>query len=207
MKMTDTQLLILSAAGDTKAGVALAHIAAKVSVANPKRACGALVKRGLLKPAEIKLINGIGKAAGYALTRMGEDALGYPDAGGGLAGDHRPDGIEYVEPEAKPEAKAEGPPSAKEAKELKRQIEAGEIRGSEKRLVIIADAGIMPPPPDFSAETHRPFRKHLDKIVEAANARDMKALALLQPSRTNCSSTIPLDRFRRMALRAIQNGA
>jgi hypothetical protein len=78
-RLTDTQLLILNAAGDAKAGVALANIAAKVSVANPKRACESLVKRGLLTAAEIKLDNKIGKAAGYALTKIGEDALGIDD--------------------------------------------------------------------------------------------------------------------------------
>ncbi len=100
MRMTDTQLLILSAAGDAKKGTTLANIADKVSVANPKRACESLVKRGLLKAAEIKLINGIGKAAGYALTKAGEEALGYPDASD--------------EPEAKTEAKAK-PAAAKTA--------------------------------------------------------------------------------------------
>ncbi len=204
MRMTDTQLLILNAAGDSKAGVTLAHIATKVTVANPKRACEGLVKRGLMAAAEIKLTNGIGNAAGYALTKAGEESLGYPDPSDEPAGDHRPDGIEHVEiAKAEPEA----PPSAKEAKDLKRQIEAGELRGSEKRLALIADAGVMPPPPNFSAETHRGFRARLAKVVEAATARDSKALAVLQPSRTNCSSTIPLDRYRRMALRAIQNGA
>ncbi len=204
MRMTDTQLLILNAAGDSKPGVTLAHIATKVTVANPKRACEALVKRGLMAGTEIKLENGIGKAAGYKLTKAGEEALGYPDPSDEPAGDHRPDGIEHVEiAKAEPEAA----PSAKEAKELKRQIEAGELRGSEKRLALIADAGVMPPPPNFSAETHRRFRDPLAKIVKAANARDLKELALLTPNRINCSSTIPLDRFRRMALRAIQNGA
>ncbi len=79
MRLTDTQLLILNATGDFKTGSALAHIATKVTVANPKRACEALAKRGLIEATEIKLTTGIGKAAGYKLTKAGEEALGYPD--------------------------------------------------------------------------------------------------------------------------------
>jgi hypothetical protein len=80
MKLNDNQLMILSAAGVTKSGALLAEIAGKVAIANPKRACEALVKRGLMKPIELKLTNQIGKGAGYALTDAGENEIGIEDA-------------------------------------------------------------------------------------------------------------------------------
>lgn len=186
MKMTDNQLLILSAAGVSKSGALLAEIAAKVSIANPKRACEALVRRGLMRSVEIKLSNQIGKGDGYALTDVGEAAIGIED--------------EPPEKKAKPTGKAA-------AQAMKKQIEAREIRGTEIRLAAIAEAGIMPPPPDFSAETHARFREPLSVIVAAARKHDLKALGDLEPKRINCSSTIPLDRYRRMVILAIDHGA
>lgn len=186
MNLTDNQLLILCCAGVSKSGALLTEIAAKVSVANPKRACGALVKRGLMRPVEIKLSNQIGKGDGYALTEAGEAEIHIED--------------EPADIKAKPTDKAA-------ARAMKKQIEARQIRGTEIRLAAIAEAGIMPPPPDFSAETHARFREPLSAIVAAATAHDLRALADLKPKRINCSSTIPLDRYRRMAILAIDHGA
>jgi hypothetical protein len=186
MKLTDNQLLILCAAGVSKSGALLTEIAANVSVANPKRACESLVKRGLMRPVEIKLSNQIGKGDGYSLTEAGEAEIGIEDA--------------PAEEKAKPTDKTA-------ARAMKKQIVAREIRGTEKRLTAIAEAGIMPPPPDFSAETHAHFREPLKAIIAAASKHDLEALGDLEPKRINCSSTIPLDRFRRMAIKAIDHGA
>ncbi len=143
MNINNTQRLILIAAGDSLAGSTLAHIATKVDVANPKRACEALVKRGLIAATEIKLTNGIGKAAGYKLTKAGEDIVPRPAKPKAKpekapkktappAGDHRPDGIEYVEPaKAKPKAKpkAKAPAKAEKAEKPTAPREGTRVRG------------------------------------------------------------------------------
>ena len=187
MKLNDNQLIILGAAGVTKSGALLAEIAGKVSIANPKRACEFLVKRGLMRAIQIKLSNQIGKGDGYALTDAGETEIGIEDSA--------------------PEKNGAKPTDKGAARAMKERIEAREIRGTEKRLAAIAETGIMPPPPDFSAETHARFREPLQEIIAAATKHDLKALRDLEPKRINCSSTIPLDRFRRMAIVAIDHGA
>lgn len=46
--------------------------------------------------------------------------------------------------------------------------------GKRAAIEVAARKGKLPEPPDFSAETHRPFRKKLATVVELAEAGDLK---------------------------------
>lgn len=201
IKLTDTQTVILSLAARHDGGVSLDGVKASVQVANPKRAADALVKRGLLRAAKVRVPDLTVPLDGYAITAAGKAAIGIEDA----------------EPEPK---KAKGTPADQgkaaakaddearaEALALANQIAAGEIRATEKRLAAIAEAGVMPPPPDFSDEIHKTFRKYLEPMVAAASAGDIKTLRAWEPHRRNSTDLKAIDRFRRYAIVAIERGA
>ena len=66
-----------------------------------------------------------------------------------------------------------------------------------------AKNGTVPPPPDFSANTHKSYRKHLEAVVAMVTAKDIDGLKKWKPSRTDGSPAM-IDRYRRIALTALQ---
>lgn len=76
-----------------------------------------------------------------------------------------------------------------------------------KRAQVLADAqrGIVPAAPDFSAETHKRYRAQLTKVQAMAAAGDVKGLKA-EDIKTSGSSGKALDRFRQLAIVAIEAG-
>lgn len=78
-------------------------------------------------------------------------------------------------------------------------------RTSSQRAALAADAqaGRLPPPPDFSAPTHARFRAKLAALIALAEAGDLPALKAVA---INPVSTSPkaLARYRDLAVLAIE---
>jgi hypothetical protein len=100
-----------------------------------------------------------------------------------------------------PKAKAEKKAPAKiRAKQADRPL------GKRAQEIADAEAGILPSAPDFSAETHKPFRKKLADLVGLVQAKDiagLKAYAINPIS----SSPKALDKYRNLAVIALGNSA
>lgn len=86
---------------------------------------------------------------------------------------------------------------------LRADMEAGRIQHTEKRLRALAEAGIMPPAPDFSADTHKRFRGKLAKAIEAVEAGDLDALRAMEINPIS-SSPKAIARYRDAAILAIE---
>jgi hypothetical protein len=93
----------------------------------------------------------------------------------------------------KARAKAERPAS-KAAKPL----------GKRAALIASAQAGKLPSPPDFAAETHARFRGKLAEVITLAKAGDVEGLAAWTPSWFIGSSTKAIMRYRDLALAALE---
>lgn len=78
-------------------------------------------------------------------------------------------------------------------------------KGLGKRTQAIADAqaGKLPAPPDFSAETHTRFRPKLAELVALVKAKDIKALKAY-PIKPISTSPKALDRYRNLAVMALE---
>lgn len=100
-------------------------------------------------------------------------------------------GVEKVDVAALPPAKALKPPKAD--KPLGKRAEA----------LAAASRGKMPAAPDFSKPTHKAYRKKLDEVVALVKAKDVAALKAVA-IRTSGSSGKALDRFRQMAVAALE---
>jgi hypothetical protein len=87
---------------------------------------------------------------------------------------------------------------ASEAAEKNAKAPTGQRAAAEAS----AEAGNLPTPPDFTANTHKPYRAKLAKLVEMAEAGDANGLAAMA---INPTSTSPraLIRYRDLAIRAI----
>lgn len=80
-----------------------------------------------------------------------------------------------------------------------------EVRKAGKRAQAEADAaaGIIPAAPDFSAETHKPYRGKLAQLVELVEAGDIAKLRAF-PINPYSSSPKALDRYRNLAVIALK---
>jgi hypothetical protein len=76
---------------------------------------------------------------------------------------------------------------------------------SQRHLDLLesAHAGVLPTPPDFTADTHKNYRAKLARIVEAIAAGDVAALEAVD-IKPVCSSSIPMARFRNLAVIALK---
>lgn len=162
----------------------------------------------------------IGKGAGYALTDAGEEAIGIddnspkpePGKSANLQGDLAAIDAELGKSSRK--AKSQSAEAVGEnrtealanAESLKRQIAAGEIRASEKRLAGIAEAGILPPTPIFASKAGKPYLKRLADIDALVQAGDAKALRAISVTGVNSFSQ-RLEMFRKFAILAIEKAA
>lgn len=99
---------------------------------------------------------------------------------------------------------AEEAPAADRAKAASPEPEKKARRNPKYEAALeAAQKGILPEPPNFEAETHRPYRKRLAELVEMAKAGD---LAGLRAAKINPISTSPkaMDRFRNLAVVALE---
>lgn len=106
--------------------------------------------------------------------------------------------------EAKPRAQAKG-----QARGARAQAPAdAEPRrnAAYKTQRAAAANGQLPREPDFSAQTHAPYRKRLAAITEAAKARDIAALKAMEIRPYN-SSMVPLARYRDLCVTALEASA
>lgn len=80
--------------------------------------------------------------------------------------------------------------------------ETRKYRGAWRERYDMAKAGKLPTPPDFTAETHRSYRKKLDSLIKLADDRDLDGLKGF-PIKVYCSSTRPLDQYRNLCVMAL----
>lgn len=66
------------------------------------------------------------------------------------------------------------------------------------------EAGKVPSPPDFSANTHKPYRKRLEALVALVEAGDIAGLEAVQMLPPRSSSPKALQRYRDAALVALR---
>jgi len=91
--------------------------------------------------------------------------------------------------------------------EQRRGIASRAVRKAVRADAMAAEAkaarGELPAPPDFSADTHKPYRAKLAKLIEMAEAGDVAGLRAMA---INPTSTSPkaLIRFRDLAIRALE---
>jgi hypothetical protein len=103
-------------------------------------------------------------------------------------------------------AKASPPIKGESPEALRQAIAEGRVRSTAKRLRLIAEAGILPPPPDFSAETHARFREPLCEVIRLAGAGDVAGLQAFEIKAIS-SSPRAILRYRDAALIALAAGA
>jgi hypothetical protein len=74
-----------------------------------------------------------------------------------------------------------------------------------KRAQLLADceAGKLPPVPDFTANTHKPYRAKLAALVDLVKAGDIKGLKAVHIP-TYQTSVKAMDRYRNLAVIALE---
>jgi hypothetical protein len=95
--------------------------------------------------------------------------------------------------------------AGKAAKRATAPHRAAGARQTGRRAEIAENAahGILPPVPDFSAETHRRFRGRLAEIVRLVEAGDVAALKAVE-IKTYSSSPKAIARYRDLAVQALE---
>jgi hypothetical protein len=99
----------------------------------------------------------------------------------------------------KPKAESRGPAKIKPKTEEK-------ALGKRAQEIANAEAGILPAAPDFSANTHKPFRKKLADLVGLVAAKDLAGLKAYAINPVS-SSPKALDKYRNLAVIALSNSA
>lgn len=79
---------------------------------------------------------------------------------------------------------------------------AAKTPSKKAEMLAAAERGEMPTPPDFTAETHKRFRPVLQKLVDAANAGNLKALKA-DTTQPLSSSRVAVCRYRDLAIVAL----
>lgn len=75
--------------------------------------------------------------------------------------------------------------------------------GKRAAAEVAAQAGVTPSAPDFSANTHKPFRKKLEALIALADAGDIEGLRAF-PINPVSSSPKAMDKYRRLAIIALE---
>jgi len=140
--------------------------------------------------AEVRATPAAGKpvASIHVEQAFGGDPLGTKAA---KNGSHRRTVLAVVKSK-----KATPKEAAKEKAERKRP-------GKRTAILEAAQAGKLPPVPDFSAPTHARFRKKLDEVVASANAGDLKGLKGYAINPVS-SSPKAIARYRDLAVIALE---
>jgi hypothetical protein len=81
---------------------------------------------------------------------------------------------------------------------------AAKATGKHAAMLASAQAGKLPAPPDFTAETHKRFRSKLAEVAALAKAGDAKALAAWEHKGFMGSSMRAVMRYRDLALVALE---
>jgi len=97
-------------------------------------------------------------------------------------------------------AKAEKPAKAPKAE---KPAKADKAIGKRAAILAAAEAGTLPPVPDFSAETHKRFRAKLAQVVALAEAGDIKGLEAFEINPVS-SSPKAIDKYRNLAVIALK---
>ena len=170
MKLSDTQLVILqSGAADRERRC---HADAKLPQAPRIAIAKKLLAAGLVEAEPWRTIEAPER-------RFGDHVLRITDAG------LRAIGIEpAAEEEPTPPHDSEEERAMQRAATVEREIEAEEAKAPEHRAgrafwraaEEAASRGELPPAPDFSAPTHAPYRKKLQRLIELAQAGDAAGL-------------------------------
>ncbi len=106
-------------------------------------------------------------------------------------------------PAAKPSEKAKAKKEPKAKVERKPREKNPRPLGARAQAVAGAQAGKMPTPPDFKAETHARYRDKLAQLVKLADAGDLKALKGF-PINPVSTSPKALDRYRNLCVTALE---
>jgi hypothetical protein len=77
-------------------------------------------------------------------------------------------------------------------------------RGRHAELLAAAEKGAQPPPPDFTAETHKPYRKRLAALVALVEAGDLAGLEAAELPPPRSTSPKALHRYRDLAATALK---
>lgn len=77
-----------------------------------------------------------------------------------------------------------------------------QFRGTWSNMAAQAAKGIIPPAPDFSAETHRPFRGKMERVITLAEAGDLKGLKAF-PIEPKSSSRTMIAKYRDLCVQAL----
>ncbi len=123
-----------------------------------------------------------------------------------IAAGHDPDRIEIIRlPEGyswQPKAETKPEPAAPAPKPAKAKP-GKPSNGQRAAIEAAARQGIIPTPPDFSAETHKRFRGKLAKLIAMAEAGDIAGLKAME---INPVSTSPkaMARYRDLAVLALE---
>ena len=111
-----------------------------------------------------------------------------------------------VKAKAAPKAKAEKvakPVKAEKPAKAEKAVAAAKPVGKRAEAMENAAKGILPAAPDFSANTHKPFRKKLADLVAMVEASDIKGLKAYTINPVS-SSPKALDKFRNLAVMALE---
>ena len=100
-------------------------------------------------------------------------------------------------------AKAPKPEKAPKAAKATAAPEKSKKLGQRAQIVADAEAGKLPPIPDFSAETHTRFRPKLAELVALVKAKDVKGLKAY-PINPISTSPKAMDRYRNLSVIALE---
>lgn len=186
MKLSDTQLVILQSGARSADRICLAD--AKLGAAPRQAIAKKLISLGLAEaapapataPAAQRFPSSAKPGAKSVILRITDAGL----RAIGVVPDEEPKPIVMTEEE-------------------RADAEARSGRGFWRAAEEAASRGEVPPAPDFSAPTHAPYRKKLERLIELAQAGDVAGLRAVA---INPTSTSPkaLIRWRDLAVRAIE---
>jgi hypothetical protein len=213
MKLTDTQAVILNKAAQREDGLVQPPDTLAMPAAAKNSVAKSLVGRGLVEPvpapASQSGFRWDGPGAALRIAPAGLEAIGVDPS----------EWPEYCRPGAPPQEAEEAgeAPAAAQPEEAVSIFDPGFTaktkdavwpdgppkRGKRKAAEEAAARGELPAPPDFSADTHKPYRAKLARLVALAAAGDVAGLRAMA---INPTSTSPraLARYRDLAVAALE---
>lgn len=150
-------------------------------------------------------------------AEIGEESQAEPEFLPGFVKNAFEEIIAEAQPEAQPEAPAPAPKARKARKAPAKAEPAPAAPEAPAPVAVAAEAprkrrsaadeaaerGELPPVPDFSANTHKPFRKKLAEVVALMQAGDVAGLRAY-PIEPKSSSRKAICRFRDLAVVALE---
>jgi hypothetical protein len=206
MKLTDTQAIILNKAAQHPLGLCAVPAippAPRAQIAR-KLAYEGLVEDIALSRLDTASAGFIwrtdGADLGMRITATGLEAIGVDPA----------EWPEHCRPQPSAPAEVATVPaeegaeeSGEPAAEAAAPAASAPTRGKRRAAEDAAARGELPQPPDFSADTHRPYRAKLAKLVAMAEAGDIDGLKGV-PINPTSTSPKALARWRDLAVMALE---